>query len=32
MRFVHSRGDLGLVLKSHLLDRSRDLWVLISLG
>ena len=29
MRFVHSRGDLVLVLKRHLLDCGRDLWVLI---
>jgi hypothetical protein len=31
-RFVHSRGAFGLCLKSHLLDNSRDLWVLIQLG
>ena len=29
MRFVHSRGDLVLVLNSHLLDCGRDLWVFI---
>ena len=31
-RFVHSRGEFGLCLKSHVLDNSRDLWVLIQLG
>jgi hypothetical protein len=29
MRFVHSRGDLVLVLTSHLIDCGRDLWVVI---
>jgi hypothetical protein len=28
MRFVHSHSDLGLFLKSDLLDSERDLWVL----
>jgi hypothetical protein len=31
-RFVHSRGEFGLCLKSHLLDSGRDLGVLIQLG
>jgi hypothetical protein len=31
MRFVHSRGDLGLCPKRHLLDRSRNLLGLIYL-
>ena len=31
MRFVHSRSDLGLCPKRHLLDSSRDLWGLIYL-
>ena len=28
MRFIHSHSDLGLFLKSDLLDSERDLWVL----
>jgi hypothetical protein len=31
-RFVHSRGEFGLCLKSHLFDSGRDLGVLIQLG
>ncbi len=31
-RFVHSRGEFGLCLKSHVLDSGRDLVILIQLG
>jgi len=32
MRFVHACGDLDWLLKSNVLDHSRDFWGLIELG